>query len=103
MTAYVIPLRPEPQSFSLALAGKEYRLTVRWRDAAEGGWLLDIQSAENSAPILMGLPLVAGCDLLRPFAYLNFGGELRVDGDLPPAFENLGAGVDVLFVTGEGG
>ena len=30
MAVYTIPLEPEPQSFTIALGGKEYRLTVRW-------------------------------------------------------------------------
>ena len=35
---YEIPLLPVPQRFTIALGGKEYRLTVRYRD----GWVLDI-------------------------------------------------------------
>lgn len=99
MTTYIIPLTPEPQAFGITLAGREYRLTVRWCDAPEGGWLLDAQSPDNAAPILMGVPLVSGCDLLAPYAYLNFGGELRVDGDLPPALDTLGVDVNVVFIV----
>lgn len=96
---YTIPLDPEPQSFGITLAGKEYRLTVRWFAAEEGGWHLDIQEPDNAAPLIMGLPLVTGCDLLEQFAYLDFGGELWVDSDLPAALDNLGAEVELVFVV----
>ena len=49
---YVIPLTPEPQRFSIVLAGRELLLAVRWMDAPEGGWLLDMADAE-------GVPLVS--------------------------------------------
>ena len=129
-TCYSIPLTPEPQRFSITLAAKEYRLTVRWfvapegeGQAATGGprsgasgdllpaqqnmersgtWLLDIQQADNAAPIVMGIPLVAGCDLLAPYGYLGFGGQLRVDARTPPTFENLGTEAELVFITTEG-
>lgn len=98
---YTIPLSPEPQSFGITLAGKEYRLTVRWFVADDGGWHLDIQEPENAAPIIMGIPLVTGCDLLAQYAYMEFGGELRVDSELPATLENLGADVELVFIVEE--
>ena len=56
MAVYTIPLEPEPQSFTIALGGKEYRLTVRWFDAPEGGWLLDLATVEDE-PVIAGIPL----------------------------------------------
>ena len=53
MAVYTIPLEPEPQSFTIALGGKEYRLTVRWFDAPEGGWLLDLATVEDE-PVIAG-------------------------------------------------
>jgi hypothetical protein len=99
MRAYTIPLSPEPQSFAIVLAGKEYRLTVRWSDADEGGWYLDIEEPERAAAILMGLPLVTGCDLLEQFSYLEFGGRLRVDSVLPARLDNLGTDVEMVFAV----
>lgn len=98
---YTIPLTAEPQSFGITLAGKEYRLTVRWMEAAEGGWMLDIQEPENASPLLMGLPLVTGCDLLEQYRYMEFGGELWIDSELPATLENLGGGVELVFVIRE--
>jgi hypothetical protein len=100
MRAYVIPLTPEPQSFGIVLGGREYRLTVRWFEAPEGGWHLDISEPDGAAPLVVGIPLAAGCDLLEQYAYMEFGGELWIDGELPPNLENLGAGVDLVFVAG---
>jgi hypothetical protein len=121
---YTIPLKPEPQSFGITLAGKEYRLTVRWFDAPEqadpagprsgasgdslpaqqdisGTWTLDIEEPEKAAPIVMGIPLVTGCDLLEQYSYLEFSGELWVEGELPPTLENLGSEVELVFIVQE--
>ena len=88
---YVIPLTPEPQRFSIVLAGRELLLAVRWMDAPEGGWLLDMADAEG-VPLVSGIPLVAGCDLLEPYA-----------GDEPPSPDTLGRGVDLLFEVADHG
>lgn len=108
MAAYRIPLTPEPQSFVVSLGGVEYRLTVRWVEAHEGGWVLDIatvsSSVEGGGDLVAGIPLVTGCDLLEPYDYLGIGGGLVVwaDGsDLPPTLDNLGQGVELYFLTSE--
>lgn len=130
MADYRIPVSPEPQRFSITLAGREYLVTVRWFGVPElargdeqaaksgqrrgasadslpaqqdffGGWLLDIAEPDRAAPILMGIPLVTGCDLLAPYGYLGIGGGLVVDSLYPPTLENLGAGVELVFTTNE--
>ncbi len=103
MAAYRIPLSPEPQSLTVSLGGVEYRLTIRWLEADEGGWLLDIATSEG-VDLVAGIPLVTGCDLLEPYDYLGIGGGLAVwsDGsDLPPTPDNLGQGVELYFLTSE--
>jgi hypothetical protein len=102
MDVYRIPLTPVPQSFCITLAGTEYRLTVYWNDAHEGGWMLDIDLPDNAGSVLHGIPLVTGTDLLAQHAHLGMGGGLAVwceDHDDPPAQNNLGEGVDLLFVV----
>ena len=96
---YTIPLKAEPQSFGITLAGKEYNLTVRWFEAPEGGWHLDIQHPDNAAPIVMGIPLVTGANLLEQYESLEFGGELWVEGELPPNLENLGTTAPLVFIV----
>ena len=100
-TTYEIPLTAEPQSFQIALGGVVYALTVRWNIPASA-WCLDVADA-NGAPILAGIPLVTGCNLLGQYGYLNFGGALvaQTDHDLmaPPAYGNLGTTGHLYFVT----
>lgn len=104
MALYEIPLTPEPQSFGISLAGRELRLAFRWAESscpdAPGGWLLDIFDApDDLVPLACGIPLVAGCDLLRPYGYLELGGGLMLSGNLPPGLDDLGEGVLLLFET----
>lgn len=104
MAVYRIPLTATPQTFTVTLAGTEYQLTVRWNDADEGGWVLDIDLPDDAGQIVDGIPLVTGCDLLAPYEYLGIGGALAVwsdDSDAAPTEDNLGDGVDIYFVTPE--
>ena len=96
--SYIIPLTPVPQSFNIALAGVDYQLTVKWASALESGWYLDILTPGNATPILMGLPLVTGCDLLEPYRYLNFNGSLILDSVLPASIDSLGENQQLIFV-----
>jgi hypothetical protein len=104
MKTYRIPLTPVPQTFTVNLAGTAYKLTVRWNAAHEGGWVLDIDLPDNGGHVLDGIPLVTGTDLLAPYGHLGIGGGLVVwsdDHDDPPTMDNLGDGVDLLFVVQE--
>lgn len=64
---------------------------IALQDAAS--WVLDISDVSNN-PILQGIPLVTGGDLLEPFGYLNLGFQLIAQSDFdpsaPPTFDNLG-------------
>lgn len=101
-TVYEIPLSPSPQTFTVSLGGKSYQLTVQWRDAVEGGWALDIADSAGK-PLVQGIPLVTGANLLDQFAYLGIAGQLRVqtdnDPDAVPAFDNLGNTSHLYFVV----
>ena len=54
-------------------------------------------------PQRFSIPLVAGCDLLEPYAYLGLGGALLLSGDEPPSPDTLGRGVDLLFEVADHG
>lgn len=113
---YEIPLSGSPQRFAISLpiensvpAGGQasYVMTFNYRDAdpavAGGcGWTIDLFDAGGN-PILCGMPLVTGADLLGQFAYLDLGGHLvvRSEGipDAIPTFDNLGSGSHVYWVT----
>lgn len=104
MADYLIPLTPEDQAITVSLGGVEYQLTVRWNDADEGGWVLDIALPDGGATIVAGIPLVTGCDLLEPYEYLGIGGGLVAweDGsELPPGVDNLGQSANLIFITSE--
>lgn len=99
---FTIPLQPQPQTFSITLGGVSYNLTFKYQNVDMGGWCLDIAD-QNSVPIVQGIPLVTGANLLAQYAYLGFTGTLWVqtqsDPDAVPTFENLGTDGQVYYVT----
>lgn len=99
---YEIPLSPDPQRFTIALSGVEYQLTLAYRNAEEGGWVLDIADKQGTA-IVQGIPLVTGSDLLAQYRHLGFTGRMAVQGSIDltavPTFENLGTESFLLWVT----
>lgn len=100
-TPYEIPLSAQPQTLQITLNSVVYTLTVRWNNVS-GAWILDIGDSNNN-PILCGIPLVTGCDLLAQHAYLNFGGQLIAQSDdnlnAPPALTTLGTTGHLYFVV----
>ena len=92
MTTNEIPLITSPQTLSVSLSGQTYNLRVTWNVPGQC-WLLDIADAAGT-PLLTGLPLVTGANMLGQFAYAGPPGILYVgtDGnaDAPPTFANLG-------------
>lgn len=101
MSTFKIPLINAPQTFEISLAGVTYNMTLRWIQAGQF-WVLDIADI-NDVPIVQGIPLITGGDLLEPYAYLNFGGQLQVttnsDTGAPPTSSNLGSDANLYFVT----
>ena len=98
---YEVPLSAQPQVFNIQLAGVSYWLTLRWNVIAEV-WVLDIADS-NQVPILQGIPLVTGLDLLGQYRYMEFGGWLIVQTDFDPGavptFDNLGTAGRLYFVV----
>ena len=93
-TTYEVPTTTSPQSFSAVFPdGNTYnlRLQYQWVDNC---WLLDMLDA-NSVPLVCGIPLITGADLLAQYDYI-FGGSFSMfvttDGAAasPPTFYNLG-------------
>ncbi|MFG1260017.1 hypothetical protein V5F79_22075 [Xanthobacter flavus] len=102
-TVYEIPVKAGAgnQTLSIDLAGKTYRLSLAWRNAKDAGWTLDIADADRN-PLVNGVPLVTGADLLAPYRHLGFSGSLFVttDGapDVPPGFAELGRTAHLYWV-----
>lgn len=101
MTPFEIPLQAASQKFSITLAQVAYVVVVRWNPRMQS-WVIDMLDA-SEAPILEGVPLVTGADLLEPYRYLGFGGAMIVqtdhDQDAVPTFENLGLTSHLYFLT----
>lgn len=97
-----IPLTPTPQTFQITLGGVKYNMTLVYRRLGGNGWTLDIADASNN-PIVQGIPLVTGANLLAQYAYLNWPGELWVatDGNSTavPTFDNLGVNSHLYFLV----
>lgn len=105
MAAYTIPLIAGGQSFIITLSGVEYRLKLAYQNAKEAGWVLNISDATGDIgnPIICGIPLVTGVDLLAQYAYLNLGGKLivKVDDkdDAMPTYNQISTATQLYFIT----
>ncbi|WFQ80512.1 hypothetical protein PXH59_05090 [Xenorhabdus sp. SF857] len=73
MNIVEIPVLNGNQLFDIQLGGIEYRMRIQYRGIA--GWILDIMRP-NGEPIVMGIPLVFGVDILERYRYLGFNGNL---------------------------
>ena len=101
MTVNEIPLQPAAASFAIDLAGGGYRMALHWC-APAACWILDIADTDG-APVVQGVPLVTGADLLAQYASLGIGGALEVQSDSQtdkvPDFASLGVDGHLYFLT----
>lgn len=101
-TIFQLPIQNTAQTFTVTLSGVIYTFTLQYRNIDQGGWVLDIGDVTNT-PILQGIPLVTGTDLLGKYAYLGFVGGLYVqtttDPDAVPTFDNIGIDGQLYYVT----
>lgn len=99
MNVTEIPLSPDNQLFRIQLADSIYTLRVIWRDAA--GWIMDVQDS-SGVPILCGVPLITGVNLLEQYPQLGINGALLVGCDKgapnEPTKTNLGLYSHLIFV-----
>lgn len=99
-TTYEIPLSAQQQTFRVQLAGITYRLSVRW-NGMQGIWFIDIDT-DAGAPIVHGIPMITGADLLGQYQHLGLGGGLYVltdgDPDALPTYDGLGTASKLYFV-----
>jgi hypothetical protein len=99
--AFLIPLQPTNQVVQVTLGGTLYALTLRWNEMNEA-WTLDIADSNNN-PIVTGIAVITGVDLLAPYGYLNFGGQLIAqtanDTNAVPTMATLGSSGNLYFVV----
>lgn len=83
------------------MGGAQRRLTVRWCPPM-AAWALDVANADGT-PVINGIPLVTGIDLLMQYAYLNLGGKLVCQSGhnayAVTTFENLGLTAHLFFIV----
>lgn len=100
-TANEIPLSPKAQSFQIELGGIDYQMRWRWCTPA-ACWVLDIADV-NAVPIVCGLPVITGADILGQHKHLGIPGALIAqtdhNPDAVPTFTNLGVTGHVYFVA----
>lgn len=101
MTPYEIPLSPEPQTFTIELAGQTRKMRFYWCKDAQC-WCFDLFDNQG-VDLLLGVPVVTGADLLGQYAYLGLGGSIVAQTDHTPdevpTFDNLGTSGRVYFVV----
>ena len=102
-TVYELPLTPTPQTFRALFPSGRYFVRFIYCDSLEPCWLMDLSDAITGDPIIAGVPLVPGVDLLEEYAYLNFNFKMwcTVDGDPAgvPNFDDLGTSGHVWIET----
>lgn len=102
-TQFTVPLTNTPEMFDIELGGNQYSLIVRWNDADDAGWVMDILDQATQDPIACNIPFITGADLLAGLEYLGIPGQLVVytNGDelAVPTIDNLGDGCNLYFFT----
>lgn len=104
---FEIPIRPsQAQIFTITLNRTEYRFDLRWNTVGVY-WVLDIYDVATDTPLLRGVPLVTGVDLLAQYEYMAFNGDLVVVtiaqgstvSDEVPGFDDMGKDGHLYFLT----
>lgn len=116
---FLIPINSPPQTFVIQLGSINYQMTIQYRNtltgaAAPGGWILDLSNQAGN-PIIQGVPLITGTNLLEQFDYLGIGGDIDILGatidfdgglwvstngnpDAVPTYTNLGTQCNLYWV-----
>lgn len=101
MTIFEIPLRSRAQKIKTEINGLEYGMFFRWNKASNC-WIMDISNSDDT-PLLSGVPLITGADLLEQFEYLGLGVKMVAltigDIDAVPTFDNAGVEGKLFFAT----
>ncbi len=99
MAIQEIPLTADNQQFSITIAGTTYKLSITWRDLY---WIMDLLD-DRAQPVISGIPLVTGADLLAQYTYMALGFKLVVACDDStqdyPTKTDLGARSHLLVLT----
>ncbi|WP_241591358.1 phage baseplate plug family protein [Rosenbergiella epipactidis] len=97
MTILTLGLTPDNQQFTTTILSAVYQFKLIWRGSF---WCMDILNAQSS-PIILGLPLVTGTDLLGQYQHLGLGFSLFVQNESgeTPQQSDLGNGTQLIIRT----
>jgi hypothetical protein len=105
---FEIPTRPGiPFKERVTLQNVTYSFSFKWNTVSLA-WVLDVYDETGVIPIVSGIPIVTGADLLEQFPYLDFGAHavlmaltiaVGASPDEVPTFENLGVDGHLYYVT----
>lgn len=94
----IINLGPSSQTTKVTIDGIIYNVNVIWR---QDTYILDLYDVNNN-PVVTGIPLITGADLMGQLKYLSIPGYwviANADGsDTPPTYNNLGVSSFLLFI-----
>lgn len=97
-----IPFSNTNQTFNITLNGQNLTITCVWNQEIPT-WVASIQDTNTQTPIITGLALVTGCNLLSQFYYTGLTGAIVVytkgDPGALPTFESLGNESSVFYIT----
>lgn len=100
MNVIEIPFNAQPQVVSLRLAGQTYTWRLYWLDPAQC-WMIDIADIAGN-PLISGVALVTGGDLLGQLQYLVPGWLFVISDQKPvdtvPGWGDLGVTGHLYFV-----
>jgi len=99
MNIQEIPLSADNQQFTLSINGATYNMRILWRGNC---WVLDLHNSSGS-PLVQGVPLISGTNLLDQYRHLQLGFALAVACDNPqqeyPTQYDLGRTSHLYLVT----
>lgn len=94
-----IPLTPDNQQFNIVIKNNTWQMKIIWRETC---WVMDLMDSRNQ-PLICGIPLVTGANLLAQYAALKFGFALIVLCDDPaqslPTKTDLGLASHLYIVS----
>ena len=74
----IVPFTSNPwETFSCSLNGNTYQFQTNYNER-NGVWSFDLYDDTTGAPLVMGIPILIGCDLLGPYG-LGIGSMYAID------------------------
>jgi hypothetical protein len=94
-----IPLSADNQQFATSIAGTTYSMRILWRGNC---WVMDLYNS-SSTPLIQGVPLISGTNLLEQYRHMELGFALVVACDNPqqeyPTQYDLGTTSHLYLIT----